>query len=234
MENIKIESFRGYNGFLSNMYPSPITLGGVHYTCAEAAFQAVKLADKSARKMFEGLTGSEAKKLGRKIQLRPDWESIKINVMRWIISEKFKQNPELRMKLYRTRNFELIEGNTWGDTFWGVCNGKGRNWLGRILMEYRDENPIVRRYNESDYPEIINFEETDDVPEAVAKFNKHVMFEESDAGYERKECQFYKGNGFYAIDVLTMNPIGEYDITAFFVMPDGEEFAQIENFKIEV
>ena len=140
MNKQQITEFRGSWYFLSNMCPSPIHLGGVRYSCAEAAFQAVKLADKTARKQFEGLTGPEAKKLGRKVQLRPDWEEIKIDVMRWIVSEKFKQNPMMRIGLLQTRGFELIEGNTWGDTFWGVCNGKGQNWLGRILMEYRDKD----------------------------------------------------------------------------------------------
>ena len=32
-----------------------------------------------------------------------------------------------------------IEGNTWNDTFWGVCNGQGQNWLGKILMLVRSE-----------------------------------------------------------------------------------------------
>ena len=49
------------------------------------------------------------------------------------------QNPELGNKLLETGNQELVEGNTWGDIFWGVCNGKGQNWLGKILMMVRDE-----------------------------------------------------------------------------------------------
>jgi len=133
-----IAEFRGTYGFLSNMSYSPITIGGVHYFCAEAAFQAVKLADKSARKQFEMLTGPEAKRLGRKVPLRPDWETIKVDVMRWIVAEKFRQNPEMRIRLLMTGHHELVEGNTWNDTFWGVCNGVGQNWLGKILMEYRD------------------------------------------------------------------------------------------------
>lgn len=134
----KIEGFRNEYFFLSNMCPSRIVLGGVTYTCAEAAFQAVKLQDKSKRAMFSHISGREAKSLGRKVELRPDWESIKIDVMRWVIREKFNQNLDARIRLYGTSGYELIEANTWGDTFWGVCNGVGQNWLGRILMEYRD------------------------------------------------------------------------------------------------
>lgn len=88
-----INKFRNDYWFLSNMSESPITLGGVTYTCAEAAFQAAKLADKKARSMFGGISGSEAKKLGRRVQLRSDWEQIKVDVMRWVIHEKFRQNP---------------------------------------------------------------------------------------------------------------------------------------------
>lgn len=56
-----------------------------------------------------------------------------------IVRAKFEQNPDLRQKLLSTGSEELIEGNTWGDTFWGVCKGSGQNWLGRILMFVRDE-----------------------------------------------------------------------------------------------
>ena len=59
---------------------------------------------------------------------------VKVKLMFVLVTEKFKQNPELKQKLLETGNQELIEGNTWNDTFWGVCNGQGQNWLGKILM----------------------------------------------------------------------------------------------------
>ena len=130
-------SFRGEYEFLSNMYYATIILGGVTYSCAEAAFQAVKLEDKTKRKMFSGLSGTEAKKLGRQVQLRKNWNSIRVDVMRWIIHEKFKQHPELAEQLRNTAGHKIVEGNTWNDRFWGVCNGQGENWLGKILMEER-------------------------------------------------------------------------------------------------
>ena len=132
-----INYFRNKYGFLSNMYPSPIILGGIRYTCAEAAFQAVKLKDKSQRVMFQGLSGPAAKQLGRRIPLREDWNNIRIDVMRWIVKEKFSQNPALSIMLVQTGTEELIEENTWGDRFWGICNGIGENNLGKILMEVR-------------------------------------------------------------------------------------------------
>ena len=130
-------AFRGDYAFLSNMYESPIKLGGITYTCAEAAFQAAKLSDKNARAQFAGLTGPEAKKLGRQVTLRPDWEKIKLDVMRWVIHEKFAQNPQLAAKLKATGITELVENNGHNDTFWGRCDRKGQNWLGVILTEER-------------------------------------------------------------------------------------------------
>lgn len=133
-----INLFRGQFAFLSNMYDAPIKLGGVVYTCAEAAFQAVKLEDKSQRSRFAGLSGSTAKALGRTVQLRKDWNDIRVDVMRWIVHEKFRQNPVLAELLKKTDPHELVEGNTWNDKFWGVCNGQGQNMLGKILMAERD------------------------------------------------------------------------------------------------
>jgi predicted NAD-dependent protein-ADP-ribosyltransferase YbiA (DUF1768 family) len=75
---------------------------------------------------------------GQKVTLRKDWEGVKIQVMRDVLRLKFA-NPGLRDRLLETGDRELIEGNTWGDTFWGVCRGSGKNWLGQLLMELRGE-----------------------------------------------------------------------------------------------
>ena len=78
-------------------------------------------------------------RLGRRIELRPDWEEVKIEIMRQVLKSKFTHNPELREKLIATGNTELIEGNNWNDRFWGVCRGVGKNHLGKLLMEIRAE-----------------------------------------------------------------------------------------------
>jgi ribA/ribD-fused uncharacterized protein len=70
--------------------------------------------------------------------MRDDWDDVKLGIMRDLVSRKFKQNKDLRLMLEATGDQELVEGNTWNDTFWGVCNGEGCNWLGKILMEVRD------------------------------------------------------------------------------------------------
>jgi len=72
------------------------------------------------------------------VQLPADWEQRKLDVMRDLIRRKF-ENPLLRAMLLATEDATLIEGNTWNDTFYGVCKGVGQNWLGRIIMEVRDE-----------------------------------------------------------------------------------------------
>ena len=82
-------------------------------------------------------TPAEAKKLGRCIQIRPDWDSVKLELMRDFIKKKF-ENPFLRPRLLSTSNAELVYNNTWNDTFWGICRGTGSNWLGKIIMDERD------------------------------------------------------------------------------------------------
>lgn len=138
-----INNFRGKNYFLSNFYNAPVTYDGCNYLNNEAAFQSAKLKDKGLRNCFSNLQPNDAKKLGRKIELREDWESIKFGVMREVIRCKFNQNPDLVKKLIGTGNEELIEGNTWHDNTYGNCscekckNIVGKNVLGKILMEER-------------------------------------------------------------------------------------------------
>lgn len=85
------------------------------------------------------LNPSEAKRLGRRVRLRSDWEQVKYDVMLDVVRAKFNQHPDLAQKLLATGDEELVEGNDWGDTYWGVCNGRGKNMLGKILMRVRAE-----------------------------------------------------------------------------------------------
>jgi ribA/ribD-fused uncharacterized protein len=78
------------------------------------------------------------KKIGQKIIIRSDWDIRKLRFMNWAIREKFK-DINLSELLIGTEDMELVESNNWNDTFWGVCNGKGKNHLGKILMKVRDE-----------------------------------------------------------------------------------------------
>lgn len=136
MEN-KITSFRDEYFFLSNFYPCDIEFNNLTYHSAEAAFQAQKCLDVEEQRVFTELTPSQAKRQGKKVKLRPDWEDVKLGIMKAIVFNKFMQNTMLMYKLLDTGDADLIEGNNWGDTFWGVCKGKGQNNLGKILMEVR-------------------------------------------------------------------------------------------------
>ena len=133
-----IDRFRDEYEFLSNFYEAPVHYE-YDYGSNEAAFQSRKSTSFRERIDFTGYRPNESKKFGRKVKLRADWESVKVDFMRDIVYAKFLQNPELAEKLLATGDAELIEGNTWHDTFWGVDSktGAGKNWLGKILMEVR-------------------------------------------------------------------------------------------------
>lgn len=87
---------------------------------------------------MESSTPAIAKKRGREIAIRDDWHNAKLFVMRELLIKKFR-DENLRRKLLETGSSHLIENNYWNDHFWGICNNIGHNWLGRILMNLRDE-----------------------------------------------------------------------------------------------
>lgn len=130
-----IDSFEGKYRFLSNFS----TEGAIKPT-VEHQFQAMKAAKvEDAIRVMAADTPGQAKRIGRKIELRSDWEEIKVSVMKNLVHRKFFDDDILWTKLIETGDEELVEGNHWGDTFWGVCRGKGENVLGEILMMVREE-----------------------------------------------------------------------------------------------
>lgn len=141
MKNNIINNFRGDYFFLSNFYEAPVVYNGYTFTNNEAAFQSQKCP--SQMRSFEKLDPSSAKRKGRHVALRPDWEYVKIGIMRDIVELKFTQNPQLRVKLLSTENAHLEEGNNWGDKIWGTVNGVGLNHLGNILMNVREQMRVI-------------------------------------------------------------------------------------------
>ena len=136
----------GRNWF-SNFHPfaKPLIYQEIIFATPEHFFQAMKVpkVDLAIRqKIARAATPAEAKKLGRMITLRPDWEQIKVEVM--IFAQRYRfSDPEWRLKLLETRG-EIVEWNTWHDRTWGkctcpLCKGEGKNLLGEILMKLRDE-----------------------------------------------------------------------------------------------
>jgi len=136
-----INSFDGQFRFLSNYYISFCPISdefGLKYNSVEAAYQASKTLNREERQIFTTCDPSTAKKLGKKATLRHDWDEVKLEVMENFLRQKFS-HPTLKQKLIDTGNEELVEGNWWNDTFWGVCNGEGQNHLGKLLMKIRKE-----------------------------------------------------------------------------------------------
>lgn len=127
--------------FLSNFYLCEVHYEGLVYPNAESAYQAAKTLDKNLRSYYTNPSMSPAavRRAGQSLNIRPDWDSVKLEVMREINLDKFSRHEELRHALLMTDDFYLEETNTWGDRFWGVCEGEGENNLGKILMEIRKE-----------------------------------------------------------------------------------------------
>lgn len=137
-----ISDFHGEaHAFLGNFFEVQVAYRGLTYGSAEAAFQAQKCLTEAERLPFTQARPSRSKGMGRRVKLRGDWEEVKLGIMEEIVRAKFVQHPELAARLLATGDRHLIEGNTWGDTFWGVDTrtGRGENHLGRILMKIRDE-----------------------------------------------------------------------------------------------
>lgn len=132
-----IDSFKGANRWLSNFWPSWVRYGGIDYPSVENAYQAAKF-QPMHREKFITCTAAEAKRYGKNAFLDTTWHLVKYSIMKELVKQKFN-DEDLAKLLISTGDTELIEGNTWGDTFWGVCKGKGENNLGRILMDIRKD-----------------------------------------------------------------------------------------------
>jgi ribA/ribD-fused uncharacterized protein len=125
--------------FLSNFYNSSITFEGNLYPSVEHAYQAAKSLNQTTRNLIKKADSPNlAKRLGQSVVVREDWDDVKIIIMKELIRKKF-ENPFIRYRLKETNKRPLINENRWNDKFWGVVNGEGKNWLGRILEEVREE-----------------------------------------------------------------------------------------------
>lgn len=160
-----ITTFRGEHDFLSNFYPCTLHYNGHVYNSVETAFQAQKCPSTVDKFRNMGVQEAlragrrpiidpgEAKRLGRKVPLRPDWNDVKERIMLELLSAKFTENRDLYQRLLDTGSQILIEGNTWHDNYWGACSCSNcvlqtrRNRLGFLLMGVRDallhdQNPL--------------------------------------------------------------------------------------------
>lgn len=138
--------FLGGDSFLSNFYSTDTKHRGRVYKSAEHLYQAAKCVKKSdLEKIRSVTTPKSAKILGRFVEIRPDWEAKKVDIMEKILRIKFQKKSKLNRLLRETGDVQLIHLNYWHDTFWGSCactkhKRTGQNMLGVLLMKIRAEN----------------------------------------------------------------------------------------------
>lgn len=139
--NNGIYGFFGQYRWLSNFHLANVSFGGVTYVSNEHAYQAAKTLKHLERKWFSdpATDCKKAKRLGRVVTMQPGWDGIKLSVMKQINYQKYSNHAYLKEMLLGTGDSYLEETNTWGDTYWGVCNGSGQNNLGKLLMEIRSD-----------------------------------------------------------------------------------------------
>ena len=136
-----------YKNWFSNMlqFDTPLVEDGISYRTVEHYYQAAKLTDLEKRKEIAGMGPYQAKKAlhdSEKYVVRPDWDDrMKIKTMDYALRWKFALGTSWYGKLMETDNEEIVEWNNWGDTWWGkdLETGKGRNQLGQLLMEIRED-----------------------------------------------------------------------------------------------
>lgn len=135
-----VTQFKGDYRWLSNFAPCKIILEGVEYQSVEHAYMSAKSSDLDW-KLFcrETEKAGDVKRASKNITLIPNWDNLKINVMKVCLEQKFSVDP-YRSKLITTGSIQLIEGNTWNDKFWGVSltDNQGQNNLGKLIMDIRD------------------------------------------------------------------------------------------------
>lgn len=186
-----INQFKYKFSFLSNFYECSVIYEDIFYKSSEAAFQAAKTLDRKMKGVFSDLSPDHAKYLGRRIDLRPDWEEVKDQVMYEIVKAKFIQNEDLGRQLLETGDEELVEGTLWHDIYWGIdlSTGKGQNKLGQILMRVRSE---LR-------------EEVSSEDDALEDDTLYALYNRPGAGFDsdKKNCQsLLTLNTYYEVSVI--------------------------------
>lgn len=137
-----IKEFKNEYRWLSNFYPCDIEYKDIVYPSIEHFYVAMKTTDPDLRKEISLIeTPGKVKRFGRKLDIRENWEDIKISIMEHALKTKFN-NPKFKKLLLDTEDDKIIEGNLWHDNFWGSCycdkcGDKGKNILGKLIMKIR-------------------------------------------------------------------------------------------------
>lgn len=153
-----IGPFKDEYRWLSNFWIAPTQIMSLTYSTTEHFYQAMKCADPLERhEILRAETPGQAKRLGASVAIRPDWDEIKVSVMRIASFSKFSQSRELANRILSTGDEEIVELNHWHDNFWGRCTCDdcvenpdviGKNNLGMILMDVRSH--VKNRQEEQD------------------------------------------------------------------------------------
>lgn len=145
--------FKNEYEFLSNFYPCK------DGTTVEHRYQAAKASTPYEYEIImKAPTAGRAKRLGKQIKMRKDWNAIKYEVMRSLVFYKFLSDPELGEKLCKIKE-DIVEDNTWHDQEWGNClcdeckEIEGKNCLGEILMEVRS---IIKNSKTSEMADVFD------------------------------------------------------------------------------
>lgn len=127
-----IEEFIDQYAFLSNDYWFSGTTVTHHYEASKT------LSLKIGQEILKLGTPTEAREIGRRVLLRPGWDEMQLIVMRNLVEIKFAY-PFLRSQILSTGDEELLNNNNYKDKYWGIYQGEGSNYLGRILSYVRQE-----------------------------------------------------------------------------------------------
>ncbi|MGM9844432.1 MAG: NADAR domain-containing protein [Muribaculaceae bacterium] len=136
-----IDRFKGEYDFLCNRFACRFIWQGLKYSNAEAAFQSSKCENERERKAFCDCSADKAVLKGREVVPPAGWEDERLCIMESVLTAKFEQNPMLMKRLVETGNRLLINGNSKGETYWGVdlYTWVGENMLGKLLMKIREK-----------------------------------------------------------------------------------------------
>lgn len=183
-----ILGFRGSTRWLSNFAECPVIFDGVTYPSVEHAYQAAKCDVVADRRLFkENITAFDAKRLGNKVPLRANWnEETRLKTMFDLLVQKFQSEP-YKTNLLNTGERYIEETNTWGDTFWGVCDDRGTNHLGRMIMKIRTN---LRT-------EMTNKDTPSDKVELVELKSWSHFFDAIKAGQKRHDLRSKKDRNFH-------------------------------------
>ncbi len=134
--------FHGPYRFLSNFWPAVVEYNSIVFPTVEHAYVAAKTKDQVLQRIISKLpTPGEARRLGKELIIRPEFNAEKYSIMEYLLRQKFEIS-HLKRLLLDTGHIELIE---YSDTYWGICEGKGENNLGKLLMKIRGEAQSAQR-----------------------------------------------------------------------------------------